>query len=339
MKEGFTKRLEGDYNQQKGVSKLFRSDLANVKFWTAKEGQHIIDIIPYVAGGMDPKAKKGEDSYVLEIYVHRDVGVREGYIICMSETFGKACPVCEERRRLIKSGGDEQKIKDLTPSRYPRSIYNIVCYDGDEASKGIQVWHTSNFLMQQYLLELAKRPVRPGQKNVEPFIAFMDPDDGRSIVFKTEGKQESLKHVGIRFEERQYTISDELLENAHCLDELIAWPTYEQAYEDFWGFSPSAANDVPGHVCEEPAPRKSKQPEPEPEVKKQPEPEPEPEPEVETTRRRRAPAESEPEVGAKCPFGGTLGVDIDEMKECDKCNIWKECAKEADRIELERKKK
>ena len=347
-KEELVRRLEGDYNRKKGGGSLFRTDVKGVSFWQCKEGDHIFDIIPYTAGDMDP-IEPGSESYVLEFFVHNNVGQQEGQIICMAETFKKPCPICEERRRLIKKGDDEQRIKELTPSRFPRSIYNIVCYDSkEEENKGAQVWHTSNYLLQQYLLALAKRPTRPGQKSVEPFIAFMDVDEGKSIAFKREGKKESTKYIGIRFEDRNYKISDEIAKEAHVLDELIAWPTYEEVYLEFWGqpfASEKAAEDPPARgakyeekkeVKSDPPPRGRRQ-EPEPEEKKPVEEEP-----LVSGRRRNVAEEDvpDPDVGKgnKCPAGKGFGIDIDDLKQCDKCTVWKECAKEADAIEKAKRK-
>jgi hypothetical protein len=360
MKDALTKRLEGDYNKRKGGGSLFRSDIRGVNFWSCKEGDHIIDIIPYITGANDPIGAN-EDGYVLELYVHQDVGVKEGMIICLSETFNKPCPICEEKRRLIKKGADEETIKNLTPSRYPRSIYNIICYDTkEEQEKGIQIWHTSNWLMQQYLLALAKRSVRPGQSNVEPFIAFMDADDGRSIAFKREGKEKATKYIGIRFEERNYKISQEILDSAKCLDELIAWPTYDEVYQDFFGVVAGGESTA---VETKTAPtERSRKYEEEKKEDDVPEPdqlsersrsrrEPDPEPAREEGRRsrqetkddadpprgRRQEPDPEPTKGGKCPAGKDFGIDIDNLKACDSCPVWKDCAKESDRIEKEKK--
>ena len=68
-KEELMRRLEGDYNRKKGGGTLFRSDLRGVNFWSCKEAEHLIDIIPYTAGDMDP-IEPGSESYVLEFYVH-----------------------------------------------------------------------------------------------------------------------------------------------------------------------------------------------------------------------------------------------------------------------------
>jgi hypothetical protein len=361
-KEELMRRLEGDYNKKQGGGSLFRTDLKGVTFWSCKDGDHLFDIIPYQSGDMDP-FEPGSESYVLEFFVHAKIGAQEQQVICMAETFKKPCPICEERRRLIKKGDDEQKIKDLTPSRYPRSIYNIVCYDSkEEENKGVQVWHTSNFLLQQYLLALAKRPIRPGQKSVEPFIAFMDVEEGKSIAFKREGKKENTKFIGIRFEDRNYKIDDEISNQAHCLDQLIAWPTYDEVYSLFWMTdapgTKTGEDDVPPSVGRErkyeekaeesePATRgRRSEPEPEKEEPKEEAPptrgrrQTEPPPEEPPARSRRQSSDDEDSKGGgnKCPAGKKFGVDIDELKECDKCSAWKDCAKEADAIEKAKKK-
>lgn len=329
-KEELMRRLEGDYNRKKGGGTLFRSDLRGVNFWSCKEAEHLIDIIPYTAGDMDP-IEPGSESYVLEFYVHNNVCQVEGMTICLAETFNKPCPICEDRRHLIKIGGDEQRIKDLTPSRYPRSIYNVVCYDSaDEKNKGVQIWHTSNFLFQQYLLALAKKPMRSGQKNFEPFIAFMDVDEGKSIAFTREGKEKNTKFIGIRFEDRDYKINDEIKSSAHVLDELIAWPTYEEVYKAYWGTDCSSAGsavtsresrnadyekEMPVSTYE----RNTKHFEKDENEKQN----------VQTTQRDSS--------INKCPAGKNFGVDIDDLKECDNCTVWKDCAKEADAIERSKK--
>ena len=335
------RRLEGDYNRTKGGGSLFRTDLTGVNFWNCKEADHIIDIIPYTSGENDP-IEPGGESYVLEIFTHRNVGQQEGMIICMAETFKKPCPICEERRKMIKRGDDDDKIKELAPSRYPRSIYNIVCYDSaDEEAKGVQVWHTSNYLLQQYLLVLAKKPVRPGQKNVEPFIAFMDVEEGKSIAFKREGKKENTKYIGVRFEDRDYKIDEKISKAAFCLDELIAWPAYEEVFQEFYGIPYVSDEKIIDNVvdCGKKYEEKEKEEVLSTRGRRHAEHvEEKKEEELSTRTRRHALVEEEKSSSNKCPAGKGFGIDIDELKECDKCSVWKECAKEADAIEKAKKK-
>ena len=230
MKKGLLKRIKEGHARKEGTYKGFfkeKSELPkDISFWKCDERDHEIDIIPYFAGANDPVTPEGEETYVLEVFVHRNVGVMEGSIICLALTYGEPCPICEDRKKKQAAGADDDLIKSLTPSRFPRSVYNILCYDSPkEEDKGVQVWHTSNYLMEQYLLELAKVPIRKGRKGVEPFVAFIDPDEGKSIAFTSKGKKENTKFIGHRFMDRDYAIPNEVLERAYCLDDLIHKPT------------------------------------------------------------------------------------------------------------------
>lgn len=384
MREALEKRLKTGQKRNEGGRKgFFKEDLEDVKFWRCTDGQHLVDIIPYLAGPNDPAVEEGEETYTLELFVHQNVGVTDGMKICLAETYGKPCPICERRKQLQREGADEDTIKDLTPSRYPRSVYNVVCYDSrEEEDKGVQIWHTSSYLLEQYLLELAKKPVRPGREEVEPFIIFADADEGKSVSFKRTGKAESTKFIGIAFDDRDYAISDDVLDEAYCLDELIHVPSYDELYEWYWG---GAADE---NVEEEPKekstrvsrrtreeeepkeetrtrrPRKEKEPKEEPKeesrTRRQPRKEKEePRKEEETTRVSRRPRKEKEEPKKeeketrtrrqprkekaeplKCPAGGVFGKDIDELgKDCDSCDIWNQCAKEADRLDAEERKR
>jgi len=299
LKDILRKRMEVSYKIEEQMERrgsgLFKPDLEGVKFWSCGEGEHLIDIIPYKAGKHDPQVPEGEETYKLEVYTHSHVGIDDRMVICLERTYGKRCPICEHRRALQKKGdADEDEIRRLFPNRWPRVIYNIVCYDSEEeVAKGVQVWHTSAFLMEKQLLELAKRPVRPGQtqKGIEPLVVFPDPEEGKSIAFRREGSGERTRFVGVRFVDRDYTISEDILKQAYTLDELIYVPSYDEVAEWFWGGTGA------GEEAEEEGGKKASS------------------------------ASSE----KKCPAGGEFGKDCDAFDECENCPLWEECSKEAER--------
>jgi hypothetical protein len=324
----------------------------NVKFWKCDEGDHILDIIPYYAGPNDPDAEEGEFTYGLYVYEHRDVGGEEGKsYICLDRTYGEDCPICEHRRQLEKQGGDEDLIKSLRPSKYPRTIYNIISYDGNEEAKGIQVWHTSYFLFEMHLNKLAVDPRRKGTKN-ENIILFADPEEGKSIAFTRQGTGINTKYLAHRFLDRDYVIEDGVIEQANKLDELIHIPTYEELYEAYWGepFDEEAAAERskpkrPGKKLRTRA-EAAAEPEPEPEQEepeekpartsrpaRKPKREPEPEPEPEEPEEPEGPEELE------CPHRGEFAVDFNTLKACDDCEIWDECSEANEAMEEEKPKK
>ncbi len=354
MKEGLLKRIREGQARKEGMDKsFFREDLPKeILFWKCDEKDHLIDIIPYFAGANDPVTPEGEETYVLEVYVHRDAGVMDGSIICLAETFGRPCPICEDRKKRQMAGEDDDVVKSLTPSRFPRSIYNILCWDSTtEEEKGVQVWHTSNYLMEQHLLELAKVPVRKGRKGVEPFLAFMDPEEGKSVAFTRKGKKENTKYIGHRFADRDYTIPAEVLEQAYCLDELIHIPTYDELYVAYYGPDMEEEEEGISRKKRIRKPLKGKkgvraEVEEEEELEEE---EVEEESEEEEEHKKKVlkkkkvveeeeEEEEEPEEEGEegvCPADGTFGVDIDQLEECEECDQWTACAKEERRLEEE----
>jgi len=360
QQKGF-KRREGDN------SGIFKEDM-KAPLWKCSEGDHILDIIPYVAGANDPMVKKGEETYVLEVFIHQGIGVDDSSKICLAQTFGAKCPICEKRKELQRNGADDDIIKRLTPSRYPRSIYNIVCYDSvKEEDKGVQVWHTSNYLMESTLLELAKKPVRAGSKNkVDSFITFADPDDGKSVVFKRKGTVENTRFVGHRFEDRDYVIDEELMEQAYCLDELILIPTYEELEEWFADVGEeeedeprrSRRSQVSDEDEEERRPRSSRRKKSEPVEDDDDDDDEKPVRKIKRKKRKIDVDEEEDDVDdddekpvrkiksskrskkkkstkdePECPEGGELGESIDQFDYCDDCEHWVVCSEKADELE------
>lgn len=325
-RDSFRKRMKAGKRRRQNKS-FFRSDV-DIPFWKCDEGPHVIDIVPYLAGPNDPDTEEGEGTYVLEVYVHRDVGNIEGQmVICPSETFGDRCPICEHRKKLTREGdADEDLLNELRPSRYPRSIYNIVCYDSRrEEEKGVQVWHTSNYLFEQHLQKLAEGPRRRGSSEPDSYVYFAHPTEGKSISFTTEGKKMNLKHMGLQFVERDYDIDDELLEQAFTLDDLIEVPTYEEIYKMYWGEEGGADEEEDEYDDEEedeeeeerPARRRKSKSKSKPK-RRRPEPEDEEEDEDEEEE------EDDTEEG-ECPAGGVFGEDCNQFDECEDCAAWDAC--------------
>jgi len=308
MRDRLLQRMQSGGKVSLGI---FKSGLTGINFWSPGDGQHMFDIIPYIAGPNDPNCKEGEGTYLLELFVHQNCGVKEGIKICLLETYGKKCPVCEDRIRRQRAGGEEGSekiIKLLTPSRYPRTIYNVICYDTrQEEAKGIQVFHTSFYLLEMYLREMAKRAIRPGDRNVDPLVPFMDIEKGKTIVFKKEGERDKTKFIGIRFEDRDYDLDPNLISQAPQLDTLIDIPSYEDIMTWYYGEEAEESDGAfRGTGKNQPAEdvvsyRKPKR-------------------EEDTPGKRKSETD--------CPSGYEFGA-VDVYKECGRCEVWDACAKKA----------
>lgn len=352
MKQSLMQRTEESYTRKDSSGKfksIFRDDVPDLKMMKVASGENILDIIPYIAGAHDPHVQEGEPTYGLEVYVHNKVGVNEDSYICLARTFNRACPECEEQNRLRNEGADKDTLDLFKPSR--RMLYNVLNYNSrQEEEKGVQVWEASHWLFERLIVPLAKKPRRAGSTG-GGYIAFSDPDEGKSIRFEKTGERLSTDYVGHQFLDRDYKIEDAILNAAKILDEIIYIPTYEEVYTARHGHAPGeegeAQQEQKQEVAKEEAPattgRRTRTPlqepaaepekeEPKQEVAKE---EPAKEAAAETTSRRTVRNTPAAEEGSteKCPSGGVFGVDLDQLKPCEDCPLWEKCAAEADKRE------
>lgn len=371
MREQMQRRMEkeGQHYQRRGS--LFLSTLQGVKFFRCKEGPNLLDILLYEAGKYDP-IEANAMAYVLRIFRHPGCAQDGGDIICIEQTFrdqnrrdalfgkGAYCPVCKEYKMRVSKGATKEETDSIRYANWPRTIYNI--FDRRDPGVGCQVWETSAYLLQQYLDVISQKSLLPGEaRGIETYIPYMDIEDGRSISFQREGMDEKSKFIGVKFEERRTPIPENVVDAVHPLDELIAWPSVESAHEAFWGVPLGGGTQRLGaEPVDRPAKYEKAKKAKEEDVPEPPEPE-EPE-EEELSDEEREAAELEARLKAlkekkagkdkvdakpepkketkkkgsgsesKCPYGHKFGEDIDDKAECEKCEVWKDCAKENDRL-------
>jgi hypothetical protein len=248
MKKEMEQRLQESYNSKDDSGKfksIFVKDaVGNTPMWKCSEDEHFLNIIPYVAGKNNPNTKAGQFAYSLDIFVHRKVGINEDSYICLARSYGKKCPICDEQAEIRKQEDyDEKYVKTLNPTR--RVIYNIECLDSDkELKKGIQLFEVSHYLFEKELAEIAKKPRGGG------FILFSDPDEGKTVFFRKSGNgPTNTEYKAFKFEDREEPVSDEILDAALCLDELIHIPSYEEVRNAFFGND--ASDDIPEETVTE----------------------------------------------------------------------------------------
>lgn len=234
MKDEMATRLQDSYNSKDDSGKfksIFIKDaVGNIPKWKCSEDEHFINIIPYFAGKNNPNVKEGKLTHNLDIWVHGKVGINEDSYICLARSYGKKCPICDEQAEIRKQDDyDEKYAKSLNPSR--RVIYNIECLDNDkEVKKGLQLFDVSHYLFGKELEEIAKKPRGGG------FILYGDPDEGKIVFFRKAGSgPTNTKYSAFKFEDRDEPITDELLDSALVLDNIIHIPTYEEVYNAFHG--------------------------------------------------------------------------------------------------------
>lgn len=314
-RDSLRKQTEENYNRRNegsSFNSIFKDDV-EINQWICRSSEeaHIVDLIPYVASANHPnkKIKAGELVYTVAYYVHKRVGANNLMFICPGQNFGEPCPICEERKRLSEEYGfDDDRVKALKPSL--QSLYNVVVYDNEEEEKkGIQVWMVPHFFVERKLLDISKKPRDGG------IVYFADPDVGKTISFYRKGK-ENVEFTGHQFLDREYAITDEEIESAYVLEDLVYKPSYDEIALAFYGHSGKEEVDDRKHSESS---RRSSRTE-----------------EVEDRKQSRRVSEKEK---LSCPEDGEFGVDIDQLTACGECSLYDDCAIEADRIEEEGKRK
>lgn len=339
MREALLKRTQESHERREDSGRfgsIFKEQ-EGLRLWKCTEMEHLIDIIPFIAGPNHPDTEAGEVAYVLDIWVHRGIGVNEDSFICPARTYKTDCPICEYQKELREADADEDLVKALWPKR--RTLYNVVCYNSEkEEAKGVQVWEVAHWFMERHLTPLAKKPKGGG------FVLFSDPDIGKSIAFERKGtKQENTEFLGHKFEDREGPIPDEILDAVYTLDQIVEIPTPEKLYNAFWG---SKGRPTEEEAAEEPTKEEAGEDEAAEEPAKEAAEEtpaalrkkikPKPKTKVELLRKQRAERkkqEAEAVQENECPVGGQFGLDLDTLEACDECEAWEKCAKRTDELE------
>ena len=286
-----------------------------ISFFSPIEGRNRINIIPYeIKTKNHPLVKRGEFEvgdldYVMDFFVHRNIGPSESSVICLKNTFGKPCPICEQSA-LLRKQGKEQEANELKASR--RVIYNV--QDLKDPDK-VKVFETSHFLFEKELID-ESRDEEGG------FVDFADPTDGKEIKFRCQevqkGAMKFKEYKSFSFEDRDEEIDDDLLEQAISFDEVIRVPTYEEVEKILYGSEDEDEEEKP--------------------KKKKVEDDSDDEEEIELPKKKAKKVveddddeeeEEKPKKssGRKCPFGHKFGVDCDEHNDCDNCDKWDSCFK------------
>ena len=329
-KEELAKRTEESY-RSKDDSGRFKSifepsKMGGINKWKPTEDDHSINIIPYFAGKNNPKVKEGKSTYFLDLFVHSRVGVNEDSYICLNRNYGQKCPICDHQAQLRKDGDeDEEYIKSLNPTR--RAIYNIEVLDNPkEKAKGVQLWEVSHFLFEKELAELAKKKSGGG------FVYFSTPDteDGKIISFRRKGEGKATKFHALSFEDREEPISDEVLDAAKCIEDMIHIPTYDEVYAAAFPESTKETTKKKDDDDDDDRPIRKRDDEDDRRRK-----------EDEDDRKKDDDDDGindqEPELKeGECPIGQVFGKEFDEFENCDDCKFREACKEKYNELRAER---
>lgn len=241
MSEGAEKKVQESFDRRDSgfirSSTLFK-DGTPFPLWFPSEGDHAIDIISYLSGPNDPKNKEGEFAYVLDIEIHRNVGVNGEWYVCPAKNFRLPCPICEERKKIVRQAEDLENVDltDYNTSR--RSIYYIICRDDSEQeAKGLQIYQEAHFYMEKHLVARANKGRGRGRTSVGGIVPFPYNDRrGKTVLFSKKSIKGAMpEFYNHDFEDRDYEIDDTYIVQAYenPLDSFLYVPTYEEL-EESW---------------------------------------------------------------------------------------------------------
>lgn len=121
-------------------------------FKPKKSGTHDLDVVPFRVTENHNRfhsdlrySSPGKWYPERTFWVHYDVGINKATYCCSAKTFGKPCPVCDERSRLGLSPHPEDKVK-LAAIGEPKERQLILIHDTEAPDKGLQLWEVSYHL-------------------------------------------------------------------------------------------------------------------------------------------------------------------------------------------------
>ena len=316
---GLKNRYEQSYQtKDKGSGKRALNFDSETKFLKKEEGRKKIIIVPYEIKTKNPPLVKsgdaeiGELDYKIEIYVHRSIGPRNDNFICLSETYGKRCPICERQKEYSK---DSEEYSALKPQR--RVVYNVIDI---RDNKEMKIFDESHYLFEKELIEEARAEAKDGD-----ILGFADPDNPYVISFRASTKKfngrEFFEYKSIKFLESDIDI-DSLIEDTVSLDECLNVLSFEEITSVIEGFDEEDEEDEEEQVTRKKKTTKKKSQEEEEDYEDEEDEDEEEPPKKESKSQKRR---KKTQKANKCPHGHTFGDDCEEHDECDKCEKWEEC--------------
>jgi len=311
-----------------------------------------LDFLPYIVTSekhmeLDAKegvAVKGSLWYRSQFKVHRNVGVDNKSVICPT-TVGKKCPICEHRVKRIKDGADKEEFKLFYPQ--DRSLYVVIPVGHKNYEEEPYVWDMADFLFQEVLID----ELEEKDENEDFFTLENGKTAQLKLKWKQIGKNTYPEVVSVNFIARD-PYEDSILEELPKLDDMLQISSYEEISNMFFEIGvgeeeggklseeedEDEEDETPPartpqrrkkHVESEEAPKRSLRRQKQEQVEEEEEEEVK---EEKPVRSRSRKTEVKEDTEERCPHGHKFGVDTDNFKDCDTCEIWDDCIEEKERV-------
>lgn len=191
-----------------------------------------MDIMPYEVTDKkhpdSPIAEVGELWYKRPFKIHRDIGVEQDKVVCPT-SFGKKCPICEHRAKLVREGGNQKEIDALKTSN--RNLYAVII-KGKKGDDKVHLFDFSDHNFQK-VFEDQLSDLYPDQ-----FEVFPDHEEGYTlaVIFAEDSFMgyKFPKPTRFDFIERKEQYDDSILEKIPKLDECLALLSYDELRAKFY---------------------------------------------------------------------------------------------------------
>lgn len=299
---------------------------------------NIFDIIPFkvvsaahpfvASGRVEPDGQTVDD--IFQYYEHKSINENGDSVVCNYMTYGKKCPICEERMRKYEQYKDwkHPEVQALRPKA--RVLANVI--DWRDREKGIQILTGSEYLISQGILsgsevkrgdtEDRNAPLlavgqtftrevtdyKTKERRLTEHLYYASPTNGFGIEIKCEpdtfAGKEYPKPVSFGIRERKSQYARDIVDKAIDLPSLLVQRSYEEVEKIFYGIS-AVADEVVDSPVETKASAAIEQGIPQRPAAADLPPTPEPmKAEVDETL---------------CSYGYKLGLDMETKPECGDC--------------------
>lgn len=192
-----------------------------------KAGKYRIDVVPYLVGKGNPYADEGFVHYERTYFTHRGLGADNVDLCCLRRNWKENCPVCEKLGLLrADPDSDEELVQSLREKE--RQLFLFIVHN--ERDKGVQLFECSHY---RGFGELLDKKVKAS----DAYENFFYLDDGMTLDVMVE--EESFKGrpfmmpANIEMFPRKQPLSEDLLDQVPCLDDLLIRVPYKEMKATF----------------------------------------------------------------------------------------------------------
>lgn len=194
-----------------------------IRIFKSAEGPNEVRIMP--------PTWEGAKHYGIDVHLHYGIGADNAAYLCLDKMKGKACPICEERKRAADE--DDQEYADELRPQHRVLMYVI---DRDKEKEGVKVWSMSS-RQDQDILRLCV------DKKTGETLEIDHPEDGYDLSFDRQGQGKKTRYSAWSIARRSSPLdNDKAMQFAveNPLDEQLVFYSYDHIKGAFAGRSSGA---------------------------------------------------------------------------------------------------